>query len=130
MGRLISAGALAYEQLDFFFPSGSISRATGITASDLRMSLFVNNTFLHWDLTDGAAVPDSAISSGHVYFNEISGSPGYYSVRFFPDRVGYFRFVFIHSAYSIELEKEFDILPPGVLRPSSGGVIPSTGSRC
>jgi len=130
MGRLISAGALAYEQLDFFFPAGSVSRATGIVPSDLVLTAFVNNVLLAWPLEDGAAVADSSISAGKVYFNEIAGSPGYYSVRFFPDRIGYFRFSFLHPAYGIELERSFDVLPPGVLRPSSGGVIPSTGSRC
>ncbi len=132
MGRLISAGALAYEQLDFFFPPGSVSRATGIISSDLVLTAFVNNALLSWPLQDGTMVADSSISSGKIYFNEISAAPGgYYSIRFFPDRIGYYRFSFLHPIYGIELERSFDVVPAGVLRPSTGGVIASTsGSRC
>lgn len=133
MGRLISAGALAYEQLDFFLPSGSVNRIAGIPASSLQMWLFVNNQILSWPLVDGTMIADSGIVAGSVYFNEIAASPGFYSVRFFPDRVGFFRLVFLSQSYSIELVRELDVLPPGVLRPSSGGLIPSTSSsssRC
>lgn len=133
MGRLISAGTLAYEQLDFFLPPGSVNRITGIPASSLQMWLFVNNQILSWPLVDGTTVADSGIVAGSVYFNEIAASPGFYNVRFFPDRVGFFRLVFLNQSYSIELVRELDILPPGVLRPPSGGLIPSTSSsssRC
>jgi hypothetical protein len=133
MGRLIPAGTLAFEQLDFFVPAGTVNRMSGIPASGLQMWLFVNNQILSWPLVDGTATPDSSIVSGSVYFNEIAACPGFYSVRFFPDRVGFFRFVFLSQPYSVELIKEFDVLPPGVLRPSSGGLIPSTSSsnlRC
>jgi hypothetical protein len=132
MGRLISAGALAYEQLDFFFPSGTVNRVTGIPSSSLQMWLFVNNQILSWPLVDGTMVADSSISSGHVYFSEIAANPGFYSLRFFPDRTGYWRIVLLSQAPPIELEKSFDVLPPGVLRPSTGGLIPSTSSssRC
>ncbi len=133
MGRLISAGALAYEQLDFFFPVGTSRRFTGISASDLQMWLFVNNQILSWPLVDGSSVVDSSIVSGKVYFNEIAGSPGFYSLRFFPDRVGFFRMAFLNPSISVEVSKEFDVVPPGVLRPSTGGLIPSTSSptsRC
>lgn len=133
MGRLISAGVLAYEQLDFFFPAGTVTRVAGIPASGLQMWLFVNNQILSWPLVDGTMVADSSIVAGSVYFNEIAASPGFYNVRFFPDRVGFFRMVFLSQPYSIELSREYDVLPPGVLRPSTGGLIPSTSpsnSRC
>ncbi len=133
MGRLISAGALAYDQLDFFFPDGSASRVPDIQASGLQMWLFVNNGVLSWPLVDGTSVPDSSVSSGHVYFNQIAASPGFYSLRFFPDRVGFFRMVFLHPSYGIEVERNYDVLPSGVLRPSNGGLIASTASpssRC
>jgi hypothetical protein len=133
MGRLISAGVLAYDQLDFFFPAGSVSRVAGIPVSGLQMQLFVNNQVLAWPLVDGTMVPDSGVSAGSVYFNEIPAAPGFYSIRFFPNRVGFFRLVFLNPSYSAEVEKEYDVLPPGVLRPSAGGLIASTSSpnsRC
>jgi len=132
MGRLISAGALAYEQLDFFLPAGTSRRVTGILSSNIQMWMFVNNQILSWPLVDGSSVPDSDIAAGKVYFNEIAGSPGFYGLRFFPDRIGLFRMTFLNPSISIEVSKEFDVLPPGVLRPPSGGLIPSTtpSSRC
>ncbi len=130
MGRIISAGALAYGQPDFFSPAGNFGRIPGILASGLQMWLFVNNQILSWPLLDGSMVADSSISAGSVYFNEISASPGFYSVRFFPDRTGFFKLVFQSLFYGIESEVEYDVLPPGVLRPSTGGLIPSTSSRC
>lgn len=129
MGRLISAGALAYEQLDFFLPAGSVNRVSGIVVPNLQMTMFVNNSVLAWPLVDGSAVADSSVVSGSIYFNEIAAAPGFYSVRFFPDRVGFYRLVFLASSYGIEVEKEYDVLSPGVLRPATGGLIPST-SRC
>ena len=130
MGRLVSAGSLVYEQLDFFLPPGSINRVTGIPAANLSVIVFANNMALSWSLADGTSVPDSSVSSGIVYFNEIASNPGYYSVRIFPDRVGSWRLVFQNISLAVELIREFDALPPGVLRPSTGGLIASTSKSC
>lgn len=129
MGRLISAGALAYDQTDFFLPAESSNRVSGIVVANLRMTMFVNNAVIPWTLVDGSFVPDSSISAGSVYFNEIAAAPGYYSVRFFPDRIGFYRLCFV--TVGIEVDREYDVLPAGVLRPGTGGLIPSTSSsRC
>ena len=93
MSRLVSAGAIVHAQADFFQPKGSINRPAGIVAASLSMSAFASSSVLSWPLADGASVPDSGISAGTVYFNEVSGAPGFYSVRFFTDRVGFWRVV-------------------------------------
>lgn len=131
MGRLVSAGSLVYGQADFFFPSGTTNRVSGIVASNLSLIVFSNNAILPWVLADGSGVPDSGISAGTVYFNEITGASGFYSVRFFPDRVSAWRIVLTSVSLSQQVILEYDSLPPGVLRPPSGGLNASfSGGSC
>jgi hypothetical protein len=120
MGRLVSAGVLVRDQADFFLPGGGANRATGVVAAQLTLTAFAENGLLPWPLADGTLVPDSSISAGTVYFNEISGSPGFYSVRFYPDRTGYWRVVLKNAALSAEVVREFDVTPAGPIGPPNG----------
>lgn len=120
MSRALPAACLVRDQLDVFDPAGSITRATGITTSDLSITLFLNNVKVNWSLMDGSAVADSSISSGFIYFNPISGSNGFYSIRFFPDRVGFWRLVVRHATLEQEIIKEYDIL--AATSSASGGL--------
>jgi len=119
MSRLIAAGSVIYDQPDFYSPSGTINRISGIVVANLSLTLFVNNGLLGWPLVDGTTIPDSSIASGSVYFNEIPGSNGYYSLRFYPHQIGFWRFIVVHSAFSIEVIKEFDVIAAGSLKPTS-----------
>lgn len=130
MGRLVSAGVLVYDQLDFFLPAGSVNRVQGVPVANLSLAVFVNNALVLWPLADGTSVADSSISAGTVYYSQISGSPGFYSVRFFPDRVGWWRLVFSNPSLGVEEVRDYDALPPGVLRPSSGGLNASFSKSC
>jgi hypothetical protein len=117
MSRLLAAGAVVYEQLDFYNPP--TVRATSVVLANLTLTLFVNNQLLSWPLVDGSAVADSSISAGSVYFNPISSSSGYYSIRFYPHQIGFWRLVIRHNAFSQEIIKEFDIIASGSLKPTS-----------
>lgn len=130
MGRLVSAGALVYDQLDFYLPAGSINRPSGVVVGNLSLTVFADNAVMTWPLADGSAVADSSISAGTVYFNEIAGAPGYYSVRFFPDRVAQWRLVFVNAGLSAEVRRDYTALPPGVLRPGTGGLNASFSKSC
>lgn len=118
MSRLIAAGAVIYEQLDFYYPPSSITRPTGIVSANLSSTLFVNNGILSWPLVDGSLVADSSISAGSLYFNTISGAAGFYSLRFFPHMVGFWRIIIKHASYSIEIIKDYDVVPSGSFKPS------------
>jgi len=120
MGRSVSAGSLVRDQVDFFLPGGGSNRVPGIGISQLGLTVFAENSLLAWPLADGTLVPDSSISAGTVYFNEISGASGFYSVRFFPDRVGYWRIVLRNAALSAEVARDFDVAPAGPLGPPNG----------
>jgi hypothetical protein len=117
MSRLLAAGAVVYEQLDFYNPP--TVRAIGVVPANLTLILFLNNQLLSWPLEDGSAIADSSISAGSIYFNEISGSNGYYSVRFYPHQIGFWRMIIKHNALSQEIIKEFDIIASGSLKPTS-----------
>jgi len=108
MGRSIAAGVLARDQLDIYNPPSSFTRETGVVPGDLTLVLFVNNVPVVWTILDGTTVADSSISAGSVYFHEIPTEDGFYNVRFFPDRVGYWRMVF--GVNSIEIIKEYDVV--------------------
>jgi len=120
MGRSVSAGLLVRCQADFFLPGGGTNRVSGIVVSQLGLSAFAENGLLSWALADGTAVPDSSISAGTVWFNEISGAPGFYSIRFFPDRTGYWRIVLRNAALSVEVAQDFDVVAAGPLGPPNG----------
>ena len=126
MSRLVAAGAVIHDQLDFFQPLTSINRLTGIVVANLAFTQFVNSSVLAWTLADGSSVADSSISSGTAYFHEISGSPGFYSVRFMPDRVGFWRLIFRNASIGVEIIKEYDVVAAGSLKPtSSSGLVAS-----
>lgn len=126
MGRLVAAGAVIHDQLDFFQPLNSINRLTGIVVTNLSFDQFVNGSELAWSLADGSAIADSSISSGTTYFHEISGNPGFYSVRFLPDRVGFWRLIFRNASIGVEIIKEYDMVAAGSLKPaSSSGLVAS-----
>jgi len=69
---------------------------------------------------DGLTIPDSSISSGFVYFNEIPGSPGFYSVRFYPDRTGFWKLVYSIPTLPAEVIREFDVSPSGLSSSANG----------
>lgn len=121
MSRLVSAGAIVYAQADFFLPKGSINRQSGIVPASLSLSVFFGASVLAWPLADGSAVADAGVSAGTVYFNEVAGAPGFYSVRFFPDRTGFWRIILANAALQQEVILEFDVAPAGVFKAASKG---------
>ncbi len=110
MGRSIFTGSLVYDQIDIYQSTTSIVRATGVDVSFFTKStFFVDNMSVSWPVIDGSNVPDSSISAGSVYFNEISTNPGFYSIRLYPDRVGFWRLVFSLPTFGQEKIISFDV---------------------
>jgi hypothetical protein len=110
MSRQVSAGQLIRDQLDLYIPPGHFNRVVGESFASLTLKIFADNGLLGWPIADGTNVSDSSVASGTVYFNEIQGAPGYYSVRFFPDRVGFWRLVFREPTLSQEDILSYDVL--------------------
>lgn len=105
MARHIFAGRVAFSHADFI-ESGN--RKSGIEWLDVEAKVFFNGEILPWPISDGSNTPDSSIGSGVIYFNEVVGAVGFYLVRFFPDKTGFWRVVLKHSETK-EVTLEFDV---------------------
>src|SRR5574343_827655 len=88
--RFIQVNQVVLDQADYFEADG-FTRIPGLTIANLTSQLFFNNSQQPWVLTSGAGVADNQIVSGRIYFHEVPGSPGFYSIRFRPNAVGYWR---------------------------------------
>jgi hypothetical protein len=125
--RIIPAGSIAYGQVDIYLPGPGFNRIVGLNASAASLTAFINNAQLTWTLMNGTSIPDSSVSAGFVYFNEILGSAGYYSVRFFPDRTGFWRIILKFSSIPAEIVLEYQVAPAGLFEPQAkGSLIAST----
>jgi hypothetical protein len=117
MSRLLSANSIVYDQTDIL--DGS-DRIAGVTVSDLSLVCFRNNMPQSWVLVDGTNISASNISSGSIYFNEIYGCPGFYSVRFLPNATGFWRLVLTYVDVPQSTVLEYDITANFTENPSSG----------
>lgn len=127
--RIIPAGSIAYGQVDIYLPGPGFNRAVGLDASSAVLKAFINNAQLTWTLLNGVSIPDSSITSGSIYFNEILGSPGFYSVRFFPDRTGYWRVLLRFQSIPAEIPLEFQVAPAGLFEPQSKGSLTASTTK-
>ncbi len=108
-GRLVQANQVVLDQVDFFQSDG-FTRVTGLIPSSLISQLFYNNTLQPWLLLSGIGVVDTQIASGRIYFNEITGSPGFYSVRFRPNALGFWRNLLTYTAGQQISAQDFDVV--------------------
>jgi hypothetical protein len=106
--RFLQVNQIAIDQADYFASDG-YTRITGITVADLTNQMFFNNAQQPWALVNGLGVSDTQVVSGRVYFHEVPGSPGIYSVRFRPNAVGYWRLVLNYPAGLQVLAQEYDV---------------------
>lgn len=120
MNRIVSAGQVIRDQVDVYSTAGRIARQQRLTVAAFTTKLFLDNVLQTWPLLDGSTVPDSSVSSGSVYINEISGNLGYYSVRFFPNKVGFWRLLVTVSGLNTEDILGFDVVAAGSFGGSSG----------
>jgi hypothetical protein len=109
-GRLIPINRVVIDQADIFAPD-DFTRITGLTIADLTATLFYNNLAQPWAFVDGSTVTDAQAASGNIYFNEIIGQPGFYSVRFRPNAVGFWRLCLSYDAGSRALSFGYDAVP-------------------
>ena len=109
MSRVIPVGLVVQDQLDFYSLNGQ--RNPNYNAGLLEVAVFANNEWRAWPITDGSSVQDTQVEAGIVYFNAISGAAGYYALRFFPDRIGYWRIVVRDSVLGQEQILQYDVIP-------------------
>jgi hypothetical protein len=108
-GRLVQINQTIIDQADFFEPDG-FTRVVGLVPADLTHEIFFNNVLQPWPLIDGSGVSDASVVSGHVYWNEVPGSPGFYNVRFRPNAIGYWRNLVTYPAGTQIMGQDFDVV--------------------
>lgn len=108
-GRQVYANQIVLEQADFFQMDG-FTRVSALTASQVHSALTFNNVVQPWPMIDGSTIPDAQTVSGRVYFSEIPGLPGVYSVRFRPNSVGYWRLTLTYTAGQQIVAQDYDVL--------------------
>lgn len=126
-GRQVYANQVVLDQADFFQPDG-FTRVTGLNATLVSHQLFFDNQSQPWTLVNGSSVPDSQVVSGKVYFHEIPGQPGCYSVRFRPHAIGYWRLLVTYAPGQQITAQDYDVIASPVAGES--GLKASTVKPC
>lgn len=108
-GRVVQANQVVLDQVDFFLPDG-FTRATGLSVGSLISQIFFNNFPQPWPLVSGLGVTDAQVVSGRIYFNELAGNPGFYSVRFRPNALGFWRNLLTYTAGQQISAQDFDVV--------------------
>ncbi len=106
--RNVPSGQVILDQADFFLGDG-FTRVAGISVGQITSKLFLGNVVQAWSLASGLGLTDAQLVAGKVYFNEVPGSPGYYSVRFRPNSVGFWRLSLTWSAGTQTVILDFDV---------------------
>lgn len=107
-GRLVRINQSVLDQADYFQVDG-FTRQAGLTIVDVSCQLFYNNVPQPWVLTNGAPISDVQVKSGNVYFHEIGGATGSYSLRFRPNAAGYWRLLLTYTAGQQILAQDYDV---------------------
>jgi hypothetical protein len=108
-GRVVQANQVVFDQVDFFQSDG-FTRVARLTSGHLEPQVFFNNRPLAWAIVPGGAIGDAQVAAGSLYFNEIPGLLGYYSIRFRPDALGYWRIVLTYRAGQQISAQDFDVV--------------------
>lgn len=132
-GRVVQANQVVLDQVDFFEPDG-YTRVANLIPSMLMSQIFFNNVQQPWPLVSGVGVNDAQIVSGKVYFSQVPGSPGFYTVRFRPNQLGYWRNLLTYLVGQQIAAQDFDVVVAGS-GPAEGGlhasfIKPSQGGDC
>jgi len=108
-GRQVFSNQVVFDQADFFQADG-FTRVVGLTPAQLTCEIFFNNTPLPWSLVSGVGVADTQVAAGRIYWVEIPGDPGRYSVRWRPNSVGYWRLLITYPVGEQIMGQDYDVV--------------------
>lgn len=109
--RVLPIHTVIIDQVDFF-QGDFYTRITGLTVSNLALTVFLNNVVQAWPLTSGVGLTDAQVKAGRIYVAELS-VPGYYGVRFAPNAIGYWRVSLSYPVGVQQVSLDYDIVVPG-----------------
>ena len=87
------------------------ARVSGLTYDDFTVQGVFNSSYSVVSTLDGSGISNLQITPGFIYINEVEPGSGLYSIRFWPNAVGYQSFYIIYDAFSTESRFDYDILP-------------------
>jgi hypothetical protein len=119
-GRSTPNNTTLLDQADFFSGDG-FRRVPGLTPGDVTCLVFFNNLVQPWALVPGVAVSDAQVQSGRIYWSEIPGASGYYSLRWRPNATGYWRVLVNYPAGLQVIARDYDVVAQGNEGCSPGG---------
>jgi hypothetical protein len=125
VGRVGRINQTVIDQADFFEVDG-FTPIKGLTLVDLTSHTFCNNVPQPWPVMNGAPVSDSQVNAGSLYFHEIPGAPGSYSLRFRPNAAGFWRVRLTYAAGQQIVAQDYDVSEP---IQTSGGLTASFNNR-
>jgi hypothetical protein len=108
--RQVPTNETVLSQVDFFQPDG-YTRVAGIGFAQVVVQTFWQNVPQPWSVVTGAGVTDAQVVAGRIYWNEVPGASGYYSVRFRPNAAGYWRLSVGYPAGLQVVAQDFDVAP-------------------
>lgn len=124
-GRIVRFNQTVIDQADFFQANG-YARVLGLTFVDVEARLFYNNALQPSPLANGASISDAQVKAMVVYFHEIAGAAGYYSVRFRPNAVGYWRLILTYGAGQQIVAQDYDV----IAEPAPVGGLTASFTHC
>lgn len=105
--RQIQVNQVFYDQIDIF-QADFFSRVPGLLVTDVVLTLTLNNTPVSWPLVDGSGVTDGQVTSGFVYWAELT--TGGYGVRLFPNSLGHWNLSIAYAPRTQIVTIDFDVV--------------------
>ena len=118
--RIIPVNTTIVDQVDFF-QGDYYTRIENLPHTALVLNLFNENSKLAWPWVSGGGLGNGQILSGSVYYSQITGAPGYYSVRFRPNAAGYWRLVLNYPGGVQASALDYDVVTPSMFPGSGSG---------
>lgn len=115
--RTVSANRMILDQVDLFLGDG-ITRAQDVVVGDLQLRVFRNSSQQDWTLVTGVGVTDVQVTSGKVYWTELSA--GFYNVRFYPNAIGLWRVLVTYPTHNQAVSLSYDVVPKSSIVGSIG----------
>ena len=106
--KIVFSSRLILDQVDLFLEDGK-TRSQDVKIADLQLKLFLGNTQVDWPLISGVGIPDVRVTSGKVYWAELSS--GFYSIRMFPNMLGSWRVLLTYPAQDQAVSLSYEVVP-------------------
>ena len=124
-GRIVRINQTVIDQADFFQVNG-FNRVAGLTFGDVMAQTFYNNVPQPWTLANGGSTSDGQVKTGVLYFHEIPGALGNYSLRFRPNAAGYWRVILTYTAGQQIVAQDYDVMA----EPAQAGGLTASFTHC